>query len=101
MFAYFSLSLPTKNYPRKATFIYLTDFVNQNNLSQLVNFPTWSRTINGIKKESLLDHVYANDTSFVSCVYFKVPTFGDHVLVIVELFLKFFLLFIMMSLVCI
>ena len=73
------------DYPRKATFNYLTDFVNQNNLSQLVNFPTWSRTINGIKKESLLDHVYANDTSFVSCVYFKVPTFGDHVLVIVEL----------------
>ena len=36
----------------------LTEFSTQNNLVQLVNFKTWTRTINGIKKESTLDHVY-------------------------------------------
>ena len=28
-------------------------------LTQVINFKTWS-TINGIKKESLLDHIYTN-----------------------------------------
>ena len=30
----------------------LTDFATQNNLTQLLHFKTWTRTINGVKKES-------------------------------------------------
>ena len=73
------------DYPRKTTLNYLTEFTNLNNLTQVVNFPTWSRTINGIRKESLLDHVYVKDTTTIKNVHFKVPTFGDHVLLIVTL----------------
>ena len=36
----------------------LREFAIEKNLLQVVDFNTWSRTINGIKKESLLDHVY-------------------------------------------
>ena len=32
------------------------------NLDQLVNFDTWFRTINGIKKSSVLDHIYTNSS---------------------------------------
>ena len=52
---------------------------------QVVDFKTWSRTINGTKKESLLDHVYINNLATFCSVYFETPVFGDHVLVITEL----------------
>ena len=44
-----------------------------------------SRTINGIKKESLLDHVYANNPALVNAINFETPLFGDHVLIIINL----------------
>ena len=46
---------------------------------------TWTRTINGIKKESTLDHVYTDNDTLVNEITFKVPTFGDHNLVIAKL----------------
>ena len=49
-----------QDYLRKEPLKLLNDFALVNNLSQIVNFCTWSRTINGIKKESLLDHVYVS-----------------------------------------
>ena len=42
-----------------------------------------------MKKESLLDHVYTEDYAIVKNVTFKVPTFGDHLLVITELEFNF------------
>ena len=57
----------------------LTDFTDANNLIQLVKFNTCSRTINGVRKESLLDNIYVDDRDF------REPTFGDHLLVFVEL----------------
>ena len=30
------------------------------NLNQVVNFETWTRTINGIVKQSILDHILNN-----------------------------------------
>ena len=35
----------------------LKTFAIESNLLQIVDFNTWSRTINGVKKESLLDHI--------------------------------------------
>ena len=42
-----------------------TDFADVNSLIQLVNFNTWSRTVNGVRKESLLDHIYVDDDAIV------------------------------------
>ena len=55
---------------------------------QIVNFNTWSRNINGIRKESLLDQVYVNNSATVINLNFTTPTFGDHVLVKVKVSLK-------------
>ena len=55
------------------------------NLIQIVNFDTWSRIINGIRKSSILDHVYVNNLSTISDVAFETPVFGDHVPVVVNL----------------
>ena len=46
------------HYLYKVPFNLLTTFINKTNLVQLVNFETWTRTINGVRKESTLDHVY-------------------------------------------
>ena len=66
----------------------LTDFPTQKNLVQLVQFKTWSRTINGVRKESTLDHIYTDDATLVTEVIYKVPTFGDHNLVIAKLTIR-------------
>ena len=73
------------DYGRRIPLKFLSDFAIQNNLSQIVNFNTWTRTINGTKKESLLDHIYVNNPALVSEVTFITPTFGDHVLIIAML----------------
>ena len=73
------------DYGYKIPLNHLTDFIAVNKLFQLVNFCTWSRTINGIVKESLLDHIYTDDVALVRNLFFKDPTFGDHKLIIFEL----------------
>ena len=70
------------DYDRKVPLSCLVNFALENNLIQIVTETTWSRIINGIKKESLIDHIYVNDSSTVANVRFEVPTFGDHVLAI-------------------
>ena len=77
---------PDYNY--KIPMTSLSNFVSDSNLYQLVSFNTWSRIIKGIKKESMLDHVYVNNVAQVSNVDFCSPVFGDHVLVLIELNLK-------------
>ena len=54
----------------------------------MVTETTWSRIINGIKKESLLDHVYVKNPVTVPNVFNKITLFGDHSLVLVELIFK-------------
>ena len=66
----------------------LNDFALENHMIQIVDFNTWSRNINGIRKESLLDHVYVNNSATVNNVNFITPTFGDHVLVMVDINVK-------------
>ena len=65
----------------------MINFATENNLAQLVHFKTWSRTINGIRKESTLDHIYTS-AILVADVASKVPTFGDHDLIIAKLKIK-------------
>ena len=47
---------------------------------QIIDITTWSRSIKGILKQSLLDHVYVSNFAMVENVEFDVPIFGDHVL---------------------
>ena len=63
----------------------LQNSVTESNLTQVVDFNTWSRTINGQKKESMLDHAYPTNIENLNAVYFDTPIFGDHVLVILNL----------------
>jgi hypothetical protein len=72
------------DYPHKLIFNCLNDFQSKFNFQQFVDFPTWSRTIKNVKKESTLDHVYCNDFSLIGKCYFLTPCFGDHVPVVIE-----------------
>ena len=76
------------DYTNKFLLNTLKNFATESNLIQIVDFNTWSRTINGIKKESLLDHIYLNNVETLLAVYFDTPIFGDHVLVMATLFNK-------------
>ena len=61
------------------------DFKQCHSVKKLdVDFTTWSRTLKGKLKQSLLDHVYVSNFAMVENVDFEVPTFGDHVLIKVK-----------------
>ena len=47
-----------------------------------------TQIINGVKKQSCLDHIYSNCTETILSVNQIDPTFGDHLLIHVELSLK-------------
>ena len=53
------------DYNRRIQLESLCNFASESNLSQVVNFNTWSRIIKNVKKESLLDHVYVKNTASI------------------------------------
>ena len=59
----------------------LNETIEPFNLIQLVDFPTWERLIIAELKQSILDHVYVRDFSFLSNLSAVKPIFGDHCLV--------------------
>ena len=73
------------DYPHKQIYSHLNEFTSEFNFEQIVDFPTWSRSINNTRKESTLDHIYSNNIHIVSKCFFEAPLFGDHVIVIIEL----------------
>ena len=50
----------------------LSEFVLDNNLLQTVEFKTWPRTVNGIKK----DHIYVTNPAIA-----EIPIFAHHLIV--------------------
>ena len=56
----------------------LLDIFDPMSLIQLINFPTWSRIVHNILKESTLDHVYTNDSTLVENITSVTPLGGDH-----------------------
>jgi hypothetical protein len=52
------------------------------NLIQIVDSPTWSRSVNGVLRESLIDHIYLADPASVTEPYSIKPLFGDHLLLL-------------------
>ena len=73
------------DYPHKQMFLKLTTLIENLNLIQLVDFPTWSRYVRNSLKDSILDHVYVNNMALISNVHSITPTFGDHLLIIIDL----------------
>ena len=55
------------------------------NLIQLANFTTWSRVINRVLKESVLDHVYTRYVMNVLNLYSVLPDIEDHRLIVTDL----------------
>ena len=71
-----------RNYQFQNYFEYMDEKFSDRELMQLVDFPTWSRTVNGVLKESILDHIYTQDPTSVGDLYSITPCFGDHLLLI-------------------
>jgi hypothetical protein len=76
------------NYSFKNYFKAMDYTLTDTNLIQLVKIPTWSRTINGIVKTSILDPVYLNNPTIVNNLSSMTPTFGDHQMVVIDLLVK-------------
>ena len=53
------------SYTNRNLFEILNSTFDDLNLIQLVEFPTWQRIINNVKKESIIDHVYVHDPTIV------------------------------------
>ena len=69
------------NYPFKNYFDCMDEVIAEHSLIQLVNFPTWSRTVQNEHRESIIDHIYTNNPSYISDVTGTTPYFGDHLLI--------------------
>ena len=72
------------SYAFNAYFNELDQVFEDLNVEQLVDFPTWSRTVAGRLRESSIDHVYATNTSLLSNLCSFKPCFGDHVAITLE-----------------
>ena len=59
----------------------LEEKLEDTSLVQIVEGPTWSRVVNGVVRESAIDHIYINNlTMFEDSDKIK-PSFGDHKMV--------------------
>ena len=69
------------NYPFKKLFEFQNEIFDPLGLIQLINFDTWTRTINGIKRSSILDHIYTTNPLLINNIMPIITEIGDHVLV--------------------
>jgi hypothetical protein len=67
-----------KTYARARQYLIWQGLFESLNLSQLVTDITWSRTVNGHIQESILDHIYVNDTSIISETLIVSQEVSDH-----------------------
>ena len=77
----FNLDLSKKGVPGYAFAHYFDDFdlmFDEFNLAQLVDFPTWTRTVGGAVRESSIDHIYSTNPAFITSISSFKPCFGDH-----------------------
>ena len=85
-----TLTSTTQNvtHTNKNLFQILNSTFDDLNLIQLVEFPTWQRIINNVKKESILDHIYVQDPTIIENITHKIPLIGDHKLIMFEIVFK-------------
>jgi hypothetical protein len=72
-------------YHNKNLFDLLLEAFEPLNLIQLTTFNTWSRMINNVQKNSILDHVYTNNVTLIKNILPKDPIGGDHLIVTFEI----------------
>ena len=70
------------SYSHKHYLTALEDVLSEQGLIQLVNFPTWSRSINSVQCSSIIDHIYVKDPTKLTTLLPIVPPFGDHTLIL-------------------
>jgi hypothetical protein len=76
------------NYRFKNYFNYKEERMEEHNLIEMVNFPTWSKVVNNVLKESTIDHIYtAKANSIIEMTSIK-PFFGDHFIVMFDITLE-------------
>jgi hypothetical protein len=77
----FNLDLTKEGIPVYAFapyFDYLDLVFDEINLAQLVDFPTWTKTVGGSVKMSSIDNIYSTKPAFLSLVSSFKPCFRDH-----------------------
>ena len=62
----------------------LDNVLAQCDLIQLVNFPTWSRVVNGAHRESIIDHIYTSCPTSCNNICSTTPYFGDHKMILLN-----------------
>ena len=68
-------------YPFSHLFDHLLETFNPLGLQQLVNFETWSRFVNGVKRFSNIDHIYTDHPELITNLTSTVTDIGDHKLI--------------------
>jgi hypothetical protein len=68
-------------YQFKGYFQDMEDTFSELNLTQMVNFPTWSRFVNNIERSSIIDHIYCMNPLTLENLNSTKPVFGDHLLI--------------------
>ena len=63
----------------------LSEFFEPFGLQQLINFHTWSRTVNGQVRSSLLDHIYTTAPHLISDINQIETEIGDHKLIMCDI----------------
>ena len=58
-------------------FDYFEEVLGDENLVQIIEFPTWSRIVNNVLLESTIDHIYVKDPTLVGDIQSIKPLFGD------------------------
>ena len=62
-------------YSHKNYFAILNLIIEQNNLTQIITFDTWSRIINNVKHSSVIDHIYTNGlVNTINLIYDTPPS---------------------------
>ena len=73
-----------ESYQFKNYFVDMEEEIGRKNLTQLVNFATWSRIVNGMLRESTIDHIYVTNPCAHNSIGTICPYFGDHLLVFIN-----------------
>ena len=82
LLSHVTLTSKTQNvtHTNKNLFKILNSTFDDLNLIQLVEFPTWQRIINNVKKESIIDHVYVHDPTIIKKYYTQnTPNWGPQI----------------------
>ena len=69
------------SYPFAHLFDQLITTFDPLGLHQLINFETWSRFVNGVKRFSIIDHIYTNHPELFSNITSTLTDVGDHRLI--------------------